>query len=59
MVATYNLFKQSSGSLETNEELLNSIEWQTEFDIDQQLIKVKKENRNLRNENSDLLKTVR
>lgn len=59
MVATYNLFTQSSGSLETNEELLNSIEWQTEFDIDQQLVKVKKENRNLRNENSDLLKTVR
>ena len=59
MVATYNLFTQSSGSLETNEELLNSIEWQTEFDIDQQLVKVKKENRNLRNENSDLLKTAR
>ena len=52
------LFTHNKESLETNEELPNTIGCQTEFDIDQQLVKLKKENTKLRNENSELKKQL-
>ena len=53
-----NFFTQSEESLQTSEELFNTFRCQTEFDIDQELVKLQEENAKLRNENLDLKKQL-
>ena len=57
-VSSSNLFTQSEESLWTIEELFDTTGCQTEFDIDQELVKLREENAKLRNENSNLKKQL-